>query len=414
MDPRAPGQVVEHFFRHESGRLTTLLVRVLGAEQIDLAEEIVQETLLVALGRWQYGELPDNPAAWLTRVARNLALDRLRRGRTQARLAAELERALPEDAAGQPVHFADEVADDTLRMMFTCCSEALTPAAQIALILKCLCGFSVREIAAALLASPDAVERRLSRAKAVVRHSGLVEVTAELMLARIDAVHGAIYSLFSEGFHGSYTDEVVRGELCGEALRLARLLADHPRVDHPGSDALVALICLHAARLPARLTPEGELITLRYQDRGRWDRSLLAEGMARLARCARGASLTRLHLEAGLAATHAAAGSWAQTDWGRIVDIYDALEGVAPGPVVALNRAIAVGWRDGAEAGLLALEAIDDAKLRRYPFAPAARAEFLAELGRKDEARVAFEAALKLARNGQERRFLRQRREALR
>jgi len=406
-----PGVVVDHLFRHEAGRLTATLLRVLGPRQLEVAEEIVQETLLQALESWKVGPLPDNPAAWLTRVAKNRAIDVLRRRATTKKYEPDLAAAFQVQALQQRVdaHFDGEVDDDVLRLMFSCCPPSLPRAAQVALILKTLCGFSVGEIAAALLVTPVSMERRLSRAKTALRDHGLVDVdSAREREARIGGVRQAVYLLFNEGYHGAHPTQTSRDDLCGEAIRLGGILANHPATTSPTNHALMALMCLHGARLASRTDLGGALLTLQEQDRAQWSPALLRLGYAHLQQSAAGDDVTAIHIEAMLAAVHAAAPTWAATDWRRIVDLYDVLVDLQDTPITRLNRAIAIGQRDGDVVGLAALDDVDDAhgrELAAYPFLHAARGGCLHRLGRADEARAAFQQAHATARSDAERAF---------
>jgi RNA polymerase sigma factor (sigma-70 family) len=368
----------------------------------------VQDALVRALETWKHAGPPRNPGAWLARTAKNRALDLLRRRSRAERLAPDLERALEaatvaqaRDAEAGGPH---AIPDDELRLMFSCCDPQLPAAAQVAVILKYLCGFSVREIAQATLASEAAVEKQLFRARQLLEaRERLYEVRDPAQVrARLPAVQGAVYLLFSEGWHGAHPRQAVREDLCHEALRLAVLLSRLPAADIPATRALVALFCLLAARLDARLDDQGQLLLLAEQDRGRWDRSLVAEGLRWLDRSAEGEALTPWHVEAAIAACHAAAGTFEATDWARIRRLYDLLWRLDPSPAVALNRAIAVGMADGPAAGLAALGALGDAereRLSRAPFLDAAVAEFERRAGRPERAAARLEAALGLARN---------------
>jgi predicted RNA polymerase sigma factor len=293
--------------------------------------------------------------------------------------------------------------------MFSCCHPKLPEEAQLALILNVLCGFGAKEIASAFLASRAAVEKRIARGKTTLAAARtLFDLDDAAFDERLSTVQRALYLLFNEGYHGSA--EPVRAELCHEAIRLARLLHEDARAATPATSALASLMCLHAARLPARLDAGGELSALSDQDRSRWDAGLVAEGLAWLEASAAGDELTSYHLEAGIAATHASAPSTEATDWSSIVSLYDKLMVVAPTPVVALNRAIAIAERDGPDRGLEALEAIADReRLSHYPFYAAAVGELELRRGGRDRARGHFEAALALARNDAERRFLEKR-----
>lgn len=406
----------DHLFRRESGRLVAALVRIFGPHNLALAEDVVQDAFCSALEVWPVHGLPDNPSAWLMATARNRALDVLRRERTVRTFAPDVARAVEtERAAAGPLvdeAFAERaVREEQLRMMFSCCHPRLPEPARIALILNILCGFGAGEIAAAFLEGRAAVEKRIARAKQVLATSHrLFDLRDADFAARLSAVRRALYLLFNEGYHGASPDAAVRAELCGEALRLVALLREHPPAATPGTDALAALLCLHAARLPARLDAEGELNPFFEQDRSRWNAGLIAEGLALLERSARGDAVTPYHLEATIAAAHAAAPHPEATDWATVVDLYDRLLALAPSPVVELNRAVAIAHRDGAERGLAALHAIEAKdRLGRYPFYPAALGELELRRGRPDAARAHFLEALERARNPTERAFLERR-----
>ena len=379
------------------------LVRVLGVRNLALAEDAVQDALVRALETWKFAGAPRNPAAWLMRSARNRAIDLLRRQGHHGRLAPELARALEpaNDGDGGPEE-EHAIPDDELRLMFSCCDPVLSPAAQVAVILKYLCGFSVREIAQALLAGEATTEKQLFRSRRALEERGaLFEVgDAAEVRARLPSVQSAVYLLFNEGYHGAHPQQAVREDLCHEAMRLGELLSRLPASASPGTQAMLALFCLLAARLPARVGDDGDLLLLAEQDRGRWDRELLGEGLRRLARSAEGDVVTAWHVEAAIAARHATAKTFAETDWRSIRGLYDELLRLRPTPVVALNRAIAVGMADGPEAGLRAIEAIAErGRLAGYPFLPAAVAEFELRAGRPDRAAEHLRAALRLVRN---------------
>jgi len=392
------------------------LVRALGVGHLALAEDAVQDALVRALETWKFGRTPENPTAWLMRSARNRAIDLLRRRAHLDRLAPQLilalESAEPDADPGAGEH---AIADDELRLMFSCCDPKLARPAQVAIILKYLCGFSVREIAQAFLSSEVAVEKQLFRSRHALEERGeLFEVrdTAQVQ-ARLPAVRNAIYLLFNEGYHGAHPRYVVREDLCYEAMRLEALLSRHPAASLPETHALLALFCLLAARLAARVDDDGNLLLLADQDRRRWDRELIEEGLRWLDRSARGETLTAWHVEAAIAARHAAAGTFEATDWRSIRALYDILLRLQPSPVVALNRAIAVGMAEGPEAGLRALADIDDReRLVGYPFFPAAVAEFEHRAGRPERAAELLRAALSLARNRAEEDVLRRKLEA--
>jgi RNA polymerase sigma factor (sigma-70 family) len=404
-----PG-LVDHLFRREAGKMVSYLTRIVGLGRLDLAEDVVQDTLCRALETWSIRGLPDNPSAWLMRVARNRAIDHLRRDEQFRYFSPELAYLLRlrEETPGETPGFEKEIQDDQLRMMFSCCHPELSTEAQVTLILKTLCGFSVSEIAHALLASEDSIEKRLSRARKLFRLSGtFVEIaTASEIRERLDAVYQAIYLLFNEGYHGSRSERTAREDLCFEALRLALLLSEHPEGDKPKTHALLALLCFHAARLPGRMGDDGSLIQLELQDRSKWDRDLMARGFHFLERASTGNELSEYHLEAGIAALHCAAPTYEKIEWAKILELYDLLYRLKPSPIVALNRAIAVGKAVGPEEGLAELMKIPDpGKLKNYPFYPAAEGEFHLLAGHAAEAAKRFEKAMKLARSRSERNF---------
>jgi RNA polymerase sigma-70 factor (ECF subfamily) len=389
-----------------------VLTRVFGVQNLALAEDIVQDTLANAFEVWSYQGVPAHYSALLTTSAKNRALDVLRRERTARKYAPELGRMLESEWTRKPtldeLFLPQAIRDDELRMMFSCCQPRLHEDAQIALILNVLCGFGVEEIAGAFLVTPAAVEKRLSRGKkALAGSKRLFELTAADFAPRLSALLRALYLLFSEGYHGACPQAVVRIDLCHEALRLVRLLLDHPPSATPATHALAALMCLDAARLPGRLDEAGNLKALFEQDRSRWDARLIAEGLKRLDESATGDELTAYHVEAAIAGLHATAASAQETRWGEIVALYDVLMKIRPSPVVALNRAMAIAQHEGPERGLDAIHSIEGAdRLARYPFYPAALGELELRIGRNDAAREHLRAARDLARNDAERGFL--------
>jgi RNA polymerase sigma-70 factor (ECF subfamily) len=399
-------------FRREAARLLAALTRAFGIDNLALAEDVVQETLAGAFEAWSYRGIPAHYSALLTTAAKNRALDVFRRERTARKFAPEIRRGVESEWTLRPELEArflpDALKDDELRMMFTCCYPRLHEDVQVALVLHLLCALGVDEIASAFLVSPAAIEKRLSRGKKTLAEAKrLFELTAEDFAPRLSAVHRALYLLFSEGYHGASSEAVVRIDLCREAMRLVRLLVDHAPAATPGTYALAALMSLNAARLPGRIDDDGNLRPLFTQDRARWDEELVAEGMMLLGQSAAGECLTEYHIEAGIAAQHASAGSMTETNWGEIVRLYDVLMKIRPSPVVALNRAMAIAESEGPERGLAAITTIEGAqRLAGYPFYPAAVAELELRLGRHLVAGTFFELARALARNDVERRFL--------
>ncbi|MDB6004447.1 MAG: sigma factor, subfamily protein [Prosthecobacter sp.] len=400
----------EHFFRHESARLVATLTGQFGAQRLQWIEDVVQEALVRALQTWPYRGVPDNPAAWLTQTARHLALDQLRReqrwNEREAGISAEQARwmAVPLDTAADDDGDA-HLRDDTLRLMFVCCHPQLSAEAQIALALRTLCGLSPAEIAAAFVTSEAAISKRLVRARQRIRE---LELPFELPEAhelpqRLDAVLASLYLLFNEGYKASSGEHLVRSDLCHEAIRLTDLLATHQHTGLPQCHALLALMLLSAARLPARTDDAGEILRLHEQDRSLWDHALIQRGLHHLQLSARGDALTEYHLEAGIAACHSTAATHDTTDWTRILALYDQLVRLTPSSVVALNRAIAVGRVHGAQSGLEALAAVQG--LDAYLPLHAARGAFAAELGQTQAAAVHYRRALDLAALPSERSF---------
>lgn len=398
----------EHFFRHESARLVATLAGQFGAQRLQWVEDVVQEALVRALQTWPYRGVPDNPAAWLTQTARHLALDQLRReqrwNEREEGISAEQARwmSVPLEAEPDDAH----LRDDTLRLMFVCCHPQLSAEAQIALALRTLCGLSPAEIAAAFVTSEAAISKRLVRARQRIRE---LELPFELPSAhdlpqRLDAVLASLYLLFNEGYKASSGEHLVRSDLCHEAIRLTELLTAHQHTSLPQCHALLALMLLSAARLPARTDDTGGILRLHEQDRSLWDQSFIQRGLQHLQLSARGDTLTEYHLEAGVAACHSTAATHQTTDWARILALYDQLVLLTSSSVVALNRAIAVGRAHGAQSGLDALAAVQG--LDSYLSLHAARGSFTAELGQAEAAAAHYRKALALAALPSERSFL--------
>jgi RNA polymerase sigma-70 factor (ECF subfamily) len=412
-------ELTDHLFRHEAGRMVAVLTRIFGVHNLALAEDVVQDAFCRALEVWSFRGVPKNPSAWLMTAAKNRALDMLRREYTARTYEPELTKWLQSEWTLAPIveeMFTDNaIKDDQLRMMFSCCHPRLPEEAQVMLILHILCGFGVNEVANAFVTTYMAVEKRIPRAKKVLAGSRRLfdtQVPADFS-TRLPVVQRALYLLFNEGYHGASTEFAVRTELCQEAVRLARLLLSHPLAATPATHALAALMCLNAARLPGRIDAAGDLHSLADQDRSKWDQRLLSEGLELLELAASGSDLTDYHLEAAIASVHASAGRLEDTDWGQIVSLYDLLMSIRPSPIVALNRAIAIAQRDGPERGLEEINLISDAdRLRSYPFLAAALGELELRRGQYGAALDHFQAAIRLARNGMERRFLERRLDA--
>jgi RNA polymerase sigma factor (sigma-70 family) len=396
------GQVLATLFRRQSGRMTAALVRRLGVRQIDQAEDIVQDTLLAALQAW-HTELPRDPEGWLFAVMRNRVRDAFRRARARTRVLDA--GTSPDETEAEAEETSDESAD-LLRMMFSCCHPALTDDGQTALILRLVCGFGTGEVACAFLADRAAMEKRIVRAKRIVAEEGrLFDVsTPEQARERIPAVLTAIYLMFDAGYHGSVVPEPVRANLCADAIRLATLLAASPATATAEVDALLALMYLHAARMPARLDAAGALVPFERQNRSLWDADLIARGMEHLGASARGDELTPYHLEAGIAAVHAMSPSVEATPWPEIADLYDRLYAQKPTPVVALGHAIARAQVDGPARGIETILAIPGReRLEDYPFYWAALGDLSLRAGDRGRALGWFQRGTKAARNDAER-----------
>jgi RNA polymerase sigma factor (sigma-70 family) len=395
LQPVAP--LVEHFFRHEAGRLVAVLTRLFGWRNFDLVEDMVQATLLDALESWRIRGVPDNPAGWVHRVARNKIHDELRRSQIG-------QRALAGWAAGRPGHeegldelFLDtEIEDSQLRMIFACCHPRLARADQLALTLKALCGFGNSEIARALLVGEEAVKKRLQRAtRDLIDHQITLDPpVAEELAARLDVVHQVLYLLFNEGYSSTDGETAIRADLCEEAARLCHLLCCQGRFSTPSTHALMALMLFHAARLDARLDRHGALLLMEEQDRGKWDQRLIWRAQEFLDQSAAGTVISPYHLEAAIAYHHCTASSYAATDWPAILRFYDALLTIQRSPVYLLNRAIVVAQIDGPQAGIRALdEAGRDPALRHYHLFDATLGEFYRRAGDLAQARQHLEAA---------------------
>lgn len=395
--------------------MVAALTRIFGVHNLPLAEDVVQFAFFRALETWKLRGVPENPSAWLMATAKHRALDILRNERTAHSFAPELGRLLDTEWTMAPAvneaFAAHSIRDEQLRMMFSCCHPQLPDEVQVALVLNILCGFGADEIAGAFLVGRAAMEKRLSRGKKVLATSKrLFDLTDADFAPRLGSVRRALYLLFNEGYHGASAKVSVRAELCREALRLVAFLMEHAPSNTPETKALAALMCLNAARLPARISDTGEMTSLADQDRTLWDHELITRGRALLEDASDGSLVTAYHIEAAIAATHASAPTLRETNWHIIVTMYDRLMMIAPSPVVSLNLAVAIGERDGAQAGLSAIQTIDDReRLASYPFFYAAMAEFELKCGNHAAALAHFREALRVARNASERKFLERR-----
>jgi RNA polymerase sigma-70 factor (ECF subfamily) len=403
---------VDHLFRHRAGQMIATLTRIFGLERLDQVEDSVQEAMVRALRLWPHQGEPDNPSAWLIQVAKNLMLDGLRRDSRLQPVPDGIEdsiESLRRFPAETDATFANEIRDDQLQMIFTCCHPMIPEDGRIALTLKTVGGFSVSEIARAFLSQEPAVAKTLTRAKQRLREFNIkLEMPQpDKLSVRVESVLSIIYLMFNEGHSALEGEELVRTDLCHEAIRLCELLAEHPVTGGPKVHALGALLLFQGARLAARCDPAGELLLLSEQDRSLWDRAMIKHGLYRLRKSASGDEISDYHLEAEIASCHALAASFEATDWPRVLDCYQELLRRKPSPVVALNRIVALSRVDGVEAGLLELNKLaEDRTLRNYYPFYAAGGELLREAGRRSEAVDAYQKALSLTSSEPIRRFL--------
>jgi RNA polymerase sigma-70 factor (ECF subfamily) len=409
--PGEVSQVVEHLFRHESGKMVATLTRIFGLEHLNLAEDVVQEALVRALQTWPFYGIPENPSAWIMRASRNLALDVVRREKVFRNKETEITHLMERGSSvpNEAIFPEQEIADDRLRMMFVCCHPSIPADAQVALALKTLCGFGVTEISRAFLTTDAAIAKRLTRAKQRIRESRITfEIPAgEELAMRLDGVLQSLYLLFNEGYKASSGERLVREDICHEAIRLTSLLAEHPAGNRPKTHALLALMRLNAARLPTRVDDEGNLLLLKEQDRAKWDQGMIARGMFHFARSAVGEEISEYHLQAGIAACHCAAKDYESTDWPRILSLYDRLAEMDDSPIVALNRAVAAAQVHGPQAGIEAVAAIRDRQtLESYHLLHAVLGEFESQLNHWEAAANHFRKSLGLIQSKAEAAFL--------
>ena len=404
---------IDSLYRRESRRVLATLIRLLG--DFERAEEALHEAFRAAMEKWPSEGLPQNPTSWLVSAGRFKSIDKQRREKRFDHLEdrPDVSESLADESAA-PDDLPQLLEDDQLRLIFTCCHPALAPDAQVALTLREVCGLTTEEIAAAFLTPAPTIAQRIVRAKAKIRDANIpYQVPARDELpARLDNVLRVIYLVFNEGYSASSGESATRPDVSGEAIRLGRLIFELlPDTEVRG---LLALMLLHESRREARATPEGELILLDEQDRTRWNRALIEEGIAHVRSAFAAAEIGPYALQAAIAAVHAEAPSADATDWNEIVGLYDLLQRAAPSPIVALNRTVAIAMRDGPEAGLTALDTLlAGGELDKYQLAHAARADFCRRLGRDAEARKAYERAISLTAQGPARRFLERRLAAL-
>lgn len=406
-------QLVEHLFRHQAGQVVSTLTRFFGMENLDLVEDVVQESLLKALQQWVFRGVPDNPAGWILQTAKNQALDVLRREATfrnkQNDIGDQIEQELSRPDDQSDILLQNELKDDQLGMMFACCHPVLSREARVALTLKTLCGFSVPEIARAFLSQETTIAQRIVRAKRKIREERVSfgMPSKEEVQSRLDSVLEVLYLLFNEGYGAHQGEELIRADLCMEAIRLTSTLVEHPNGNLPKVHALLAMMLLQAARLPARTDGRGELLLLKEQERTLWDKKVIQLGLQHLEKSACGDVLSEYHLQAGVAACHAIALSYEATDWPRILSYYDDLAKLNHSPVVALNRAVALSMVEGPRAAIESLEKLDTLPpMKSYYLFPATCAEFYMLLNDIENASRCYQKALELVGTEPERRFL--------
>jgi RNA polymerase sigma factor (sigma-70 family) len=405
-------RLTEHLFRVEAGKLVSVLTGLFGIDHLQLAEDVVQEALVRAFRTWPYYGIPTNPAAWITQTAKNLAYDLLRREKLfrekQPEITLSVERWSADSSDDAPL-FETEIKDDRLRLIFTCCHPLISQESQTALALKTLCGLSAAEIAKAFLTSEAAIAKRLTRTRQKIRELGIpfeIPVGKEFAV-RLDGVLQTVYLLFNEGYKASSGENLIREDLCYEAIRLATLLAEHPLADQPRTHALLALMLLDAARLPARADAEGNILRLKEQERSKWSKPMIDSGITQLGLAAAGEELSEYHIQAGIAACHCLAEDYQSTDWSRILSLYDQWMRMNDSPVVALNRAVALAKVNGPESGIEAVEAIKNrGELASYYLLYAVLGEFEVQLRHFEAAASHFRKALQLTELKSERIFL--------
>ncbi len=391
-------KLVSHLFRHEAGKMAAVLTRLLGFQNLDQAEDIVQDTIIQALSVWKIKGIPDNPPAWLHTVAKRKAIDVLRQQKVHQQVHSEIAAASKSEQALIPavnqMFMPHEIEDSQLRMIFACCHPSIPYESQIAMTLKTLCGLSVAEIAKSFLTTEGTITKRLYRAKEKIRDENIsLEGPPPVALSsRLEAVLHSLYLLFNEGYNSSGGQQVIRQDLTEEAMRLCHLLTGNSLANTPAANALLSLMCLQASRDNVRLAHNGEIVLLKDQDRSLWNKKLIAKGLEYLARASEGDEITEYHIEAAIAACHASASSFGQTNWEHICYLYETLEKIKPGPVTEMNKAIALGYWKSAAAGLEALLKIKG--LEHSQFYHTALGDFYTAVNEKDKALNSYDEAL--------------------
>jgi len=405
--------VIDHLFRHESGKLVSVLTRLFGTHNLELAEDVVQDTLLKALEHWKFHGVPDNPSAWLFATARNKALDVVRRVRYQKEFAEEVSALLKSEYSAaitlqQRVN-EQTLEDEQLRMMFVCCHPSVPEESQVAMMLKTLCGFSTAEIAKAFLTNEETISKRLYRARQQFHDEKISFVLppAAQLQDRLDTVLTAIYLIFNEGYNSTRNESIIRDDLVEEALRLGHMLTQFPTTSLPKAHALLAMMCFQAARLYGRIDADGNLLSLKEQDRKKWNRELIEKGEQLLRRASEGEQVSSYHLEAAISREHCTAATYADTSWSRILQLYDWLYTIKPDPLIALNRLIAIAETEGPEKALSLVHQIEKIEtIKEYYLYPATLGEWHRQLGDVETAKKYFEQAIELTQSNAEKNFL--------
>lgn len=404
------GKLVDHLFRNEAGKMVAVLTRLFGFSNMEQAEDIVQDTLLKALEIWKFGTIPANPQAWLYRVAKNNAIDIIRRQKLKYKIDSDLAQQLKSEYTLAPLineMFSEhEIKDSQLRMMFACCHPSVSPESQITLILKTLCGLSTGEIASAFLTKEDTINKRLYRTKEKIRseHVQLEYPDTSEIVKRTDAVLKTLYLLFNEGYSSSHTEKLIREDLCEEAMRLTLLLTENPKTNLPETNALMALMCYQVSRFHSRLDDKGFIILLKDQDRSQWNRFLIEKGNEYLQLASKGNNVHEIHIEAAIASVHSNAHSYDVTDWNLILGLYDRLLQQTNNPVVALNRCLVLAEVKGSEAAIAQLKELEGMADNCYY--KTSMGELYFKTGNRGEAMKYFSEALKITGSIAERELL--------
>jgi RNA polymerase sigma factor (sigma-70 family) len=403
---RQVNELVDHLFRHESGKMLAVLTRIFGFKNIEQAEDIVHDTILKALETWKFGKIPENPQAWLYSAAKNKAIDVLRRQQLKYKIDSDIAYLLKSEYTLAPalneMFTENEIKDSQLRMMFACCNNAFSTEMQITLMLKTLCGLSSKEIGKAFLSSEDTIMKRLYRTKEKIREENVTldYPGADAMTQRTDAVLKALYLMFNEGYNSSHPEKLIREDLCEEAMRLGILLSENPKTNLPQTHALLAMMCYHVSRFNTRLDDKGLIVLLKDQDRKQWNRFLIEKGNEYMNRSSSGASIHDFHIEAAIASVHANAHSYEETNWQIILEMYNTLLSRTANPMVALNRCLVLSEVEGCDKAIPELEKMKG--LSENCYYQATLAEMYLKTGNKLKAKEILGKALSLTSSNAE------------